>query len=156
MLLCICNAADHWAGNHSKCAEIDSSRRCVKDGRGRDQTYYVEGGETHVAVKQWLQKKCTVAKMKHYTRARESFLSEIFHSVINKYASKRIHYAKSHKARIAAAACDWSESMEREVLARKQRKAAGTTIRKRAAHKNVLAPRTNAGKKDVYAKIFGK
>jgi hypothetical protein len=51
LALDVSNAADHWAGNHSKCAEIDSSRRCVKEGRGKEQAYYVEGGETHLAVK---------------------------------------------------------------------------------------------------------
>jgi hypothetical protein len=41
-------------------------------------------------------------------------MSETFHSVINKYAPKRIHFAKSHKSRIAAAALDWTEGMDRE------------------------------------------
>jgi hypothetical protein len=39
-----------------------------------------------MAVKNWLVKKCTLTKMKFYTRARENYLSEMFNSVINKYA----------------------------------------------------------------------
>jgi hypothetical protein len=150
----ICNAADHWAEDHSVCALIDPTRKCVLEKRGPGKALYHAGGETHIAVKAWLEKKCTLAKLKHYTRARESFLSETFHSVINKYAPKRIYFAKSHKSRIAAAALDWTKEMDREVLARKQRIAAGTAVRKRAASRKILSEKTHSLKKEVYGKLF--
>ncbi|GAQ82597.1 hypothetical protein KFL_001170010, partial [Klebsormidium nitens] len=113
------NAADHWAGDHSVCAAIDPDRKCVKESWDGTRAYYEKGGETHLAVKQWLQKKCTPAKMKFYTRARENYLSETFNSLINKYATKRIHYSKSHLARVACAALDWNEGRDRVVLLKK-------------------------------------
>jgi hypothetical protein len=102
----IFNAADHWAGDHSVCALNDPTRKCVLEKRGPEKALYSAQGETHIAVKAWLEKKCTLSKLKHYSRARENFLSETFHSVTNKYAPKRFHFAKSHKSRIAAAALD--------------------------------------------------
>lgn len=146
----ICNAGDHWAGDHSMCAQLDPTKKCVLEKRGADKAYYVANGETHVAVKAWLEEKCTLAKLKHYTHAKEFYLSETFHSVINKYAPKRIHFAKRHKARIAAAALVWTEGMDREVLARKQRVAAGTTVRKRSARRKILSEKTHSWKKEVY------
>jgi hypothetical protein len=92
------NAADHWAGDHSVCLEIATDRVCVIEKWGLERAYYQSGGDTHLAVKSFLQKKCTLAKMKFFTRARQNYLSETFNSVINKYASKRIHYSKSHTA----------------------------------------------------------
>jgi hypothetical protein len=48
------------------------------------------------------------------------------------------------KARIGAAACDRNEGMEGKVLERKQRKAAGTAARKRAANMNILAKKQHS------------
>lgn len=50
---------------------------------GQDHAHYPLNGETHLAVKAWLVKKASVAKMKFYTRARQNFLSETFNSLIN-------------------------------------------------------------------------
>lgn len=119
LVLDINNAANHWAGWHSGCQRLDAKRVCVKEKWGAERAYYASGGATHQAVSAWLKAKITPAKMKHYTRARENFLSETFHSVINKYASKRIHYSKSHRARVAAAGLDWSENRDRQVLEQK-------------------------------------
>lgn len=79
---------------------------CVREKWGAEQALYEEGGLMHVAVTGWPAKKCTTAKMRHYTRARETFMSETFHSVINKFAPKRIHFQKSHHARMACGALD--------------------------------------------------
>jgi hypothetical protein len=57
------NAADHWAGDHSICKEIDAERKCVKEDWGPDKAYYEKGGATHLAVKLWIVKKCSAAKM---------------------------------------------------------------------------------------------
>jgi hypothetical protein len=47
-----------------------------------------------------------------YTRAKKFFMSESFHSLINKYASKRIHFSKSHDARIYCVALDWNKNLK--------------------------------------------
>jgi hypothetical protein len=99
-------------------------------------------------------KKASVAKMKFYTRARQNFLSETFNSLINKYASKRIHYAKSHIARTACAGPDWSEGRDRVVLAKKQRQASGTAVRTRGANMNILSEKTTRWKSKV-SKLLG-
>ncbi|KAL3702089.1 hypothetical protein R1sor_020111 [Riccia sorocarpa] len=54
------------------------------------QTKYPAGGETHKAVKEFLQKYITESKMKFYIQARENFISETFHSVINKARTNRV------------------------------------------------------------------
>jgi hypothetical protein len=66
----ILNAADHWSGNHDVCAQIDPTRKCVLEKRGVQNALYIARGETHLAVKAWLEKKCSLTKLKHYTRAR--------------------------------------------------------------------------------------
>lgn len=119
------NAADQWSGDHSVCREIDPERKCVKEEWGADRAYYTADGATHVALKSWLVKKCNASKMKFFTRARENFLSDTFNSVINKYAPKRTHYAKSHLPRVACAGLDWNEGREREVLRKSVKKPAG-------------------------------
>lgn len=156
LLLCrdIHNAADHWGGDHSVCAQLDSGRKCVQEKWGPGRAYYLLGGETHKAVKEWLTKKCTPAKMKFYTRARENYLSETFNSLINKYASKRIHYSKSHCARVACAGLDWNEGRDREVLIKKQRKAAGTAVRQRGANRNILSEKTTKWKTEVAKRVM--
>jgi hypothetical protein len=81
------NAVDHWAGDHSTCAEIDSSRNCVQHPNAEKRRFDFNS-KTHIAMKQWLIKHITENKFVYYTRARENYLSESFHSLINKYASK--------------------------------------------------------------------
>jgi hypothetical protein len=125
----------------------------VREKWGAERAYYPLGGETHAAVEAWLKSKITPSKMKHCTRARENFLSETFHSLIDKYASKRIHYSKSHKARVAAARLDWSENRDRQAIEQKVRLAAGTTIRKRSANKNILSPKTYCWKSAVWSRL---
>ncbi|KAL2622968.1 hypothetical protein R1flu_003173 [Riccia fluitans] len=78
---------------------------------------YPEGGETHKAVADFLKKYITENKMKCYVRAKENFISETFHSVINKFTTKRIQFDASHTARFACAAMDWNENIRREVRA---------------------------------------
>ncbi|KAL2641250.1 hypothetical protein R1flu_008837 [Riccia fluitans] len=98
------NAADHWASNHDTCWTLLGLRKCVLENwpQGRD-CKYPEGGETH---KHFLKKYLTESKMKFHLRARENFISETFHSVINKYATKCIHFDASHTARLACATLD--------------------------------------------------
>ncbi|KAL3685848.1 hypothetical protein R1sor_003870 [Riccia sorocarpa] len=75
------NAADHWAGNHTVYRTLPGTRKCVVENwdSGRDSKY-AEGGETHIAVRDFLKKYLTIKKMKFYVRARENFISETFHT----------------------------------------------------------------------------
>ncbi|KAL2643388.1 hypothetical protein R1flu_010975 [Riccia fluitans] len=109
------NAADHWAGNHDTCRTLPGVRKCVVENwpQGRD-CKYPEGGETHKAVKDFLKKYFTENKMKFYLRGRENFISKTFQLVINKYATKHIHFDASHTARLACAALDWNENICRK------------------------------------------
>jgi hypothetical protein len=112
----ICNAANHWAGLHDDCALVDESRPCLLERWGPEHQYYKPNGETHQAVQRWLKSHITEAKFRHYTRARENYLSESFHALINKYATKRTHFPKSHLARLASAALDWNENRKRTCI----------------------------------------
>ncbi|KAL2628781.1 hypothetical protein R1flu_013467 [Riccia fluitans] len=108
LTLDIHNAANHWAGDHSTCRILPGVRKCVMENWSAGQMCkYLEGGETHkAAVADFLKKYITESKMKCYIRARENFISETFHSVINKFATKCIHFDASHTARLACAAMD--------------------------------------------------
>jgi hypothetical protein len=109
------NTATHWNGNHSIWVEIDSSRKCIQH-LDVEKRRFDFNNKTHIAMKQWLMKHITENKFVFYTRARENYLSESFHSLINKYASKRIHFLQSHRARIACVALDWNENRSRKCL----------------------------------------
>lgn len=149
------NAADHWTGDHSVCQELGPDRKCVTEKWGLDRTYYAPGGSTHLAIKAFLQKRCTPAKMRFYTRARQNYLSETFNSVINKFASKRIHYSKSHVARVGAACLDWNETMDRNVKEKKQlRVAASTAVRTRGSNRNILSAKTYKWKNKIKMIVF--
>jgi hypothetical protein len=150
------NAADHWAGDHSVCTKLDLLRKCVQESWSAEKSYYEKDGPTHVAVKDWLVKKCSVAKMKFFTRARENYLSETFNSVINKYAPKRIHYAKSHIPRVACAGLDWNEGRGRELLRKTERRPAVTVIRSRGANRNILLVKTTNWKSKIAKVVFGE
>ncbi|KAL2649981.1 hypothetical protein R1flu_018109 [Riccia fluitans] len=111
------NAANHWAGNHDTCWTLPGVRKCVVENwpQGRDYKY-PEGGETHKAVKDFLKKYLTENKMKFYLRTRENFIFEMFHLVINKYATKCIHFDASHTTRLACATLDWRTSAGKSEL----------------------------------------
>jgi hypothetical protein len=147
------NAANHWAGDQSVCDQISRLRKCVQEEWGAAQAYYKKGGETHKAVKTWLVKKCTPAKMKLYTRACENFFSETFNSLIDKYASKRIHSHKSHLAGVVCAGLKWNEGRDRVVSMKKVRRAAGTAVRTRRANRNVMSKKTTEWKSLIASKL---
>ncbi|KAL2611211.1 hypothetical protein R1flu_022903 [Riccia fluitans] len=96
------------------------------------------GGETHKAVKDFLKKYLTENKMKFYLRIRENFISEMFHSVINKC----IHFDASHTARLACAALDWNENICREVQAVYNRVSNDIAVRLSARNNRDLVART--------------
>ncbi|KAL2644451.1 hypothetical protein R1flu_012038 [Riccia fluitans] len=106
------NLADHWAGNHDTCQVLLGNCKCITENWPKERdAKYVEGGETHKAVKDFLKKYITKLKMKFYIKAPENFISKTFHNVINKYATKRIHFDRNHMARLACVALDWNENI---------------------------------------------
>ncbi|KAL2632577.1 hypothetical protein R1flu_004056 [Riccia fluitans] len=149
------NAADHWADNHDTCRTLPGVRKCVVENwpQGRD-CKYPEGGETHKAVKDFLKKYLTENKMKFYLRARENFISETFHSVINKFSTKRIHFDASHTARLPCAALDWNENICREVRAVYNRVSNDTIVRRCARSNRDLVARTAIWKAQLKSRVF--
>ncbi|KAL3688317.1 hypothetical protein R1sor_014626 [Riccia sorocarpa] len=115
---------------------------------------YPEGGETHKAVKDFMKKYVTETKMKFYLRVRENYISETFHSVINKFATKRIHFDASHNARLACAALDWNENIRREVRCIYNRSSNDTAVRRRARTNRVLVDRTSQWKMQLAVRVF--
>ncbi|KAL2635954.1 hypothetical protein R1flu_007433 [Riccia fluitans] len=132
------NAADHWS-----------------ERRGPTDVSAQRGGETHKGVKEFLKKYITERKMKCYIKARENFISETFHSVINKFATKHIHFDSSHIARLACAAMDWNENIRRDVRTIYQRSSNDTAIRCRAKTNRYLADMTSCWKRALGRHVFG-
>ena len=74
LCLHICNAADHWAGDHSICEKIDNSKQCVLKKWGREKAKYDLNGKTHIALRNWLAQNVKEHSFKYYTRTREKLL----------------------------------------------------------------------------------
>ncbi|KAL2633416.1 hypothetical protein R1flu_004895 [Riccia fluitans] len=144
-----------YTWDHTTCSHLPGVRKCVVEKwTGGKEAEYPEGGETHKAVKEFLKKYITETKMKCYIRARENFISETFHSDINKFAMKHIHFDASHTARLACAAMDWNENIRRDVWATYQRASNDTAVRWRAKSNRVLVERTSHWKKALAAIVF--
>lgn len=109
---------------------------------------------THLAVKMFLVKYITPAKMRFYTQARENFMSETFHSVMGKFATKRIHFPASHEARLFCAGMDWNENIGRHVWKIYARVPVNTAVRERPARVRVMVERTTGWKDQTSARIF--
>jgi hypothetical protein len=62
--------------------------------------------------------------------------------LINKYATKWIHFLKSHRARIACIALDWNENRSRESLNVIEVHATNNIVPNWPPHKQVLSDRT--------------
>ncbi|KAL2645305.1 hypothetical protein R1flu_012892 [Riccia fluitans] len=155
LTLDIHNAANHWAGDHSTCRILPGVRKCVTENWSARQMYkYPEGGETHKAGADFLKKYITENKMKCYVRARENFISETFHSVINKFATKHIHFDASHTVRLACAAMDWNKNIRREVRAIYHRASNDTAVRLRAKTNKALVDRTSVWKTALANRVF--
>ncbi|KAL2609506.1 hypothetical protein R1flu_028079 [Riccia fluitans] len=110
--------------------------------------------ETHKAMADFLKKYITENKMKCYVRAKENFISETFHSMINKFATKRIHFDASHTARLACAALDGNENIRREVWAVYHRALNDTIVRCRAKTNKALVEKTSVWKTTLANQVF--
>jgi hypothetical protein len=69
--------------------------------------------------------------------------------LINKYAIKRIHFLKIHRARIACTVLDWNENRSRECLKVVEVCAIDNIVRNRPPHKRILIDKTHNWKNDV-------
>ncbi|CAI6010590.1 unnamed protein product [Closterium sp. NIES-65] len=132
-------AADHWAGLHGGCARGDVLPRCVKDNWGPESAVYEPDSETHKAVKEWLATHCSAEQMRPYVLGAGSWLNKSFHSLICKYAPKRVRFLGSMEARIALAVLHWNNTVERVVKAYKTRLRKATRV-KRGKKDRVLGP----------------
>lgn len=79
----------------------------------------------------------------------------MFHSLINKYATKRIHWKMMHYARLACIAMDLNENRTRELLGMHERQAADTTVWRRTATSRILSKKTECWKDEVASLLFG-
>ncbi|KAL2645442.1 hypothetical protein R1flu_013029 [Riccia fluitans] len=144
------------SGNHSTCRNLPGVQKCiVENWSGEQKCKYAKGGETHKAVKEFFKKYITESKMKCYIRARENFISEMFHSIINKFATKHIHFDSFHTARLACAAMDWNKNIRRDVQAINQHSSNDTAVRRRAKTNRYLADRTSCWKRALAHRVFG-
>ncbi|KAL2610585.1 hypothetical protein R1flu_029158 [Riccia fluitans] len=169
------NAIDHWAGDHNTYQKLPGVRKCIIENWSREQkrkyapgsdacllvhisvvlSVIRSGGETHKAVKEFLKKYITESKMKCYIRARENFISKTFHSVINKFATKRIHFDSPHTARLACATMDWNKNIRRDVWAIYQCSSNDIAIRRRVKTNRYLANKTSCWKRALGRCVFG-
>ncbi|CAI5536663.1 unnamed protein product, partial [Closterium sp. Naga37s-1] len=133
------SAADHWAGDHSGCSRGSDISRCVADEWGPESALYERGGTTHVRFKAWVSENCGPKQMAPYVLGASNWMNESFHSLICKYAPKRIRFHGSMRARIGLTALHWNNSLDREVIATKIRIRRATRVRRGKTDK-VLGP----------------
>ncbi|GBG74182.1 hypothetical protein CBR_g17895 [Chara braunii] len=100
---------DHWAGDHS-CCDKELSNLCKAAGGPDRDPLYEAGGRVHFVVACCLRQFASNTKMAYYTRARMTFNNECFHSVINKYATKRLNFPKSYEARVCCIVLEWNKN----------------------------------------------
>jgi hypothetical protein len=129
--------------------------RCVTQQWSPNKKFLTKGSAAYQALVTWLDRNITVGKMKFYVRARENYLSETFYSLINKYATKGMHWKASHQARLACVALDWNENRFRECLRVDMRKPSHSAVRRRPRRQRVLTEKTYNWKKDLEIILFG-
>ncbi|GJP50127.1 hypothetical protein CLOM_g9266 [Closterium sp. NIES-68] len=131
-------AADHWASDHTRCNRGQEVPRCVTDGWGRENALYEKGSRTH-AFKEWLAENCGPEQMRPYVSGASSWMNESFHSLICKYAPKRIRFHGSMRARVGLTVMHWNNLLDREVLTIRTRIRRATRVR-RGKKDRVLGP----------------
>ncbi|GBG68601.1 hypothetical protein CBR_g3144 [Chara braunii] len=146
--------ADHWAGDHS-CCDKELSNLC-KAARDPDRDpLYEAGGRVHLAVARCLQQFASNTKMAYYTRARITFNNECFHSVINKYATKRLNFPKSYEARVCCTALEWNKNKRIRQLRTVFSKPTNVTHRRRSARQHIYVARDTSWRFDIATAVFG-
>ncbi|CAI5461480.1 unnamed protein product [Closterium sp. Yama58-4] len=131
---------NHWAGDHSGCGGVgDTPPRCVREGWGKDHAIYEFGSSTHKAVREWFSKHLSPEKVESFVHGASSSLNESFHSLIIKYAPKRIRFQGSFPARVGLAVLHWNHGMDRLVTAYRTRVRQVMRIR-RGSKERILTP----------------
>ncbi|CAI5475974.1 unnamed protein product [Closterium sp. Yama58-4] len=130
-------AADHWAGDHSRCSRGYERSRCVTDKWGKESALYEYGSRMHLAFRQWLSE--SAKEMRPYVHGACNWMNESFHSLICKYAPKRILFCGSMRARAGLTVLHWNQGLEREVRATKIRIRRATRVW-RGKRSRILGP----------------
>ena len=106
-------------------------------------------------MKAFCAKHFTPAKMRFYTMGRENFMSETFHFVMSKFATKRIHFRASHEARLCCCVMDWNENIRRPVWKVLPRRPVNSAVRERPSRVRILVERTTQWKDEMSQRICG-
>ncbi|GBG84853.1 hypothetical protein CBR_g39229 [Chara braunii] len=146
--------ADHWAGDHS-CCDKKLSNLCKAAGGPDRDPLYEAGGRVHFAVARCLEQFASNTKMAYYTCAGMTFNNECFHSVINKYATKRLNFPKSYEACVCCTALEWNKNKRIRRLRTVFRKPTNVTHRRRSARQHIYAAWDTSWRFDIATAVFG-
>ena len=106
-------------------------------------------------MKAFCTKHFTLEKMRFYTMGRENFMSETFHFVMGKFATKRIHFRASYEAHLCCCVMDWNENIRRPVWKVLPRQLVNTVVRERPSRVRILVERTAIWKDEMSQRIYG-
>ncbi|GBG82267.1 hypothetical protein CBR_g34551 [Chara braunii] len=146
--------ANHWAGDQSLC-EKELPNLCKAAGGHERAALYEKGGRVHSAISCCLQQFASNTKMAYYTRARITFNNKCFHSVINKYATKRLNFTKSYEARVCCTALEWNKNKAIKPVRSIYRRPTNVTHRRRSAIRHVYGTQDTSWRFDIAAEVFG-
>ncbi|GBG62680.1 hypothetical protein CBR_g31697 [Chara braunii] len=140
--------ADHWAGDHS-CCDKELSNLCKAAGVRTGIHCTRRGGmfisSSRAIFNSSLRIRC----------ARMTFNNECFHSVINKYATKRLNFPKSYEARVCCTALEWNKNKRSRRLRTVFRKPTNVTHRRHSARQHIYAARDTSWRFDIATAVFG-
>ncbi|GBG81736.1 hypothetical protein CBR_g33915 [Chara braunii] len=145
---------NHWAGDHSMCND-ELSGLCKAAGGKERSPLYEKGGRLHVAIMDCLREFASATKMSFYTRARCSHYNECFHSIINKFYSKRLNFSKSYEARVDCAALDWNKNRALEALGCVYRKDSSVGHRRRSSRRWQLQAHDHTWRFEIARAVWG-
>ncbi|GBG90587.1 hypothetical protein CBR_g50930 [Chara braunii] len=145
---------DHWAGDHSMCGK-ELSNLCKPAGGSERESLYEAGGRVHAAVSRCLQQFASNTKMAYYTRARMTFNNECFHSVINKYCTKRLNFPKLYEARVCCTTLEWNKNKRIRPSHTTFHKPTNVTHRRRSVRRHVYPGRDTSWRFDIAIEVIG-
>ncbi|CAI5480311.1 unnamed protein product [Closterium sp. Yama58-4] len=126
----LATSADHWAGLHSKCGNGAVIPRCVSEKWGPENAVYEPNSSAHLALRKWLETHCSPKEMEAYVSGASNWVNESFHSLVIKYAPKRIRFQGSMVPRIGLSVLHWNHTVSRLVRAIKTRVRKRTRVRR--------------------------
>ncbi|GBG85284.1 hypothetical protein CBR_g39852 [Chara braunii] len=146
--------ANHWAGDQSRC-DNELSNLCKAVGGPDREPLYEAGGRVHLTIARCFEQFASNTKMAYYTRARMTFNNECFHSVINKYCTKRLNFPKSYEARVCCTALEWNKNKRIKRLRTVFCKSTNVTHRRRSARQHIFVARDTSWRFDIATEVFG-